>query len=777
MAEDYTQQQGLSEQLEAERLSLQATHPPAQLPGYSIERSLGEGAFGQVWVGQDLNTGRKVAIKFYMHRGGVDWSLLEREVKHLVQLSADRFIVQVLDVGWQANPPYYVMEYLEQGSLEGLLESRGRLPVSLAVELFYGICVGLNHSHGKGVLHCDLKPANILLDEDYRPRLADFGQSRMTNEQTPALGTLFYMAPEQADLQAAPDVRWDVYGLGAILYKMLTGTPPHRNHQLLKKIDTAGSLPKRLDQYRQAILRDGPPQDHHSRKSIDRELAAIVDGCLAVEPEKRFANVQQVIEALDRRKANKQRRPLVLLGIVGPLLLLFLTVILTTRSILETQATVQLELRKRAAESNRLAAMFAAKNFELQLRDYFQFVEKEAADRELRTALGETLQDESLTDLRTNIAQRMRPDQARSALIAHPARKSLQRVLQDYLAQHDGSQTATGKIDLATVFVTDSDGTMLAIAYADPVLKEEDSTGKNFAYRAYFHGGREDLEPTIPATEIQPLRFTQLSPAFLSSATGIWKVAVSTPIFLESPAPAGTKPDAVFVATTNLGGFDLMQSEAQQQLLAADTLKSNDNSKSPSTDVSEKRNRTNHIAMLVDSRPGERQGTVIQHPLINGGDEDAENTPDVIGIFQDQAPAFSSTTLNELLAGRSIEYQDPMAGVDGGEEYQGLWIGAVESVSLPRTGPENQTLNRSSDLLVLVQSRWSDVIAPVGKLVTRLMWYGAAAVIGILVVIFLLWYMVSHSADESRLAAIDLSDPKDVEPRKRTGETETMPVN
>lgn len=782
MAEDFTQQQGMSEQLEAERLSLQATRPPAQLPGYTIERSLGEGAFGQVWVGQDLNTGRRVAIKFYMHRGGVDWSLLEREVKHLVQLSADRYIVQVLDVGWQANPPYYVMEYLEQGSLEGLLESRGRLPISQAVELFHGICVGLNHSHGKGVLHCDLKPANILLDEDYRPRLADFGQSRMTTEQTPALGTLFYMAPEQADLQAAPDVRWDVYGLGAILYKMLTGNPPHRNHQLLKKIDTAGSLPRRLDQYRQAILRDGPPRDHHSRKNIDRELAAIVDGCLAVEPDKRFANVQQVIEALERRRANKQRRPLVLLGIVGPLLLLFLTVILTTRSILETQATVQLELRKRAAESNRLAAMFAAKNFELQLRDYFQFVEKEAADRELRAALGDALDDESLSDLRTRITQNVQPEQARAALMPHPARQSLQRVLRDYLAQHDGSQTATGAIDLATVFVTDSEGNMLAIAYADPVPEPEDSTGKNFAYRAYFHGGREDFDSLYPGTEIQPLRFTRLSPAFLSSATGIWKVAVSTPIFLNSPAPANAKPDAVFVATTNLGGFDLMQTDAEINSLSVHSPTGKATPAENELVETERRTRTNHIAMLVDSRPGERQGTVIQHPLINGGDEDAENPLDISGIFKDQAPAIGSTTLSDLLAGRSVEYRDPMASVPGGEEYQGLWIGAVESVSLPQTGPNNEAANRSSDLLVLVQSRWSDVIAPVGKLVTRLMWYGAAAVIGILVVIFLLWYMVSHSADEARLSGIDAAESKDgnnPEAAKRslhTGETETMPV-
>ena len=66
----------------------------------------------------DRNTGRQVAVKFYQHRGGVDWAMLSREVEKLVLLSTDRYVVQLLDVGWQADPPYYVMEYIEQGSLE-----------------------------------------------------------------------------------------------------------------------------------------------------------------------------------------------------------------------------------------------------------------------------------------------------------------------------------------------------------------------------------------------------------------------------------------------------------------------------------------------------------------------------------------------------------------------------------------------------------------------------------------------------------------------------------
>src|SRR5882672_446903 len=221
MVLEHTQQQSSDEQARAQALSLKRSQPPAQVPGYETRRFLGAGAYGEVWVAVDRNTGRQVAIKFYAHRGGVDWSLLSREVEKLAFLSADRYVVQLLDVGWDAEPPYYVMEYVERGSLEDLLKRPDGLAPREAVSLFREVAVGLLHAHAKGVLHCDLKPANVLLDQDMRPRLADFGQSRLAHEQTPALGTLFYMAPEQADLKATPDARWDVYALGALLYCLL----------------------------------------------------------------------------------------------------------------------------------------------------------------------------------------------------------------------------------------------------------------------------------------------------------------------------------------------------------------------------------------------------------------------------------------------------------------------------------------------------------------------------------------------------------------------------
>ena len=110
---------------QAQDLSLRRTQPPTNVPGYETQKLLGVGAFGEVWVALDRNTGRQVAIKFYSRSSGLDWSQLSREVEKLVFLSADRYVVQLLDVGWDAEPPYYVMEYVEHGSLDDQLRRDG----------------------------------------------------------------------------------------------------------------------------------------------------------------------------------------------------------------------------------------------------------------------------------------------------------------------------------------------------------------------------------------------------------------------------------------------------------------------------------------------------------------------------------------------------------------------------------------------------------------------------------------------------------------------------
>ena len=306
---------------QARALSEAALAPPAQVPGYTLGRQIGAGAFGTVWQAIEQNTGKQVAIKFYTHRRGLDWALLNREVEKLATLHNSRDVVRLLQVGWTAEPPYYVMEYLPQGSLAGRLQP-GPLEPGEAAHLAGGIARALACAHEAGILHCDLKPANVLLDAELAPRLADFGQARLSSEQSPALGTLFYMAPEQADLQATPDPRWDVYALGALLYHLLVGQPPHRTPENEIRLRQATTLEEKLAVYRQIVAQEPAPTSHQQRPGVDAQLAAIVDRCLAVDPAQRFPTARAVQEALAARAHYQSLRPALWLGVLLPLVLL-----------------------------------------------------------------------------------------------------------------------------------------------------------------------------------------------------------------------------------------------------------------------------------------------------------------------------------------------------------------------------------------------------------------------------------------------------------------------
>lgn len=720
--------QSAGEQMQAEEMSRIPTIPPAQISGYRIDRLLGRGAFGQVWVGVDRNTGRNVAIKFYLHHSKMDWKLLSREVRHLVSMAADRNIVQVLAVGWDHEPPYYVMEYLENGSLEDLIRRDGRLSVNQSLGMFSQIAAALKHSHGRGILHCDLKPANILLDPQLQPRIADFGQSRMSDEQTPSLGTLFYMAPEQADLNAMPDSKWDVYALGAILYCMLTGEPPYYSTDRVTTLRTAKDLPERLEKYRSMMLKSAAPKLHTKVNGVDGSLEKIVDRMLAPNPQARYENVQQVIDALNARDSQKLRKPLAILGIIGPIALLLVMSFFFWRGISTAKRQSTQRLQQEARMSNGYAAKLAARTLERDIATIYQLAEGEANRPQLREHLNavngvmnayewnqfvaKQPPQELLEKFKSNIVRLEMDEYIKSAF---------ERFNEEERVVHDAAQ-------IDSMFLLNSSGTMIGAAFSSRVSTR---IGWNFAYRDYFNGLEKDGDINSQLSQFHPYPATHLSTPFLSNTTNTWKIAIATPVWNapedRDSGPQAKLPQGVLVVTINLGDFHLLDTDTEQ----ADSSKPNHRS-------------TEQFAVLVDGRSGDHQGKLVQHPLISKLEEAAQSG----GANSSDIKSFSidSAQLEALRNDGMLNYQDPVARHPLGKEYAGDWIANLRTIKLPTrelpewAGGSGYATNDGRELLVLVQESAESTAGPVQELVNAMTREFIFAISVIVAVVGLLWY-------------------------------------
>jgi serine/threonine protein kinase len=363
--------------------------PPA-IAGYRVIQKLGEGTYGQVWLHEEERTGKQVAIKFFTSNQGLQWLLLQAEVKQLALLHADPGIIQLLDVEPEARPPYYIMSYASGGSLAQQLNTGHPLSVPVALKIFREVVTALAYVHAKRVRHCDLKPGNVLLDGRGRALLADFGQSSLNTADAPALGTFFYMAPEQADLRnTIPDARWDVYGLGALFHAMLLGRPPRESPPVRDELASIPNLERRLACYREAVLHAPPPTEHRRLPGMDRDLSAIIDRCLEVDPDRRFRDAGAVLAALDRRVRNRRRRPLVVFGLLAPLLLLVALVSWSYWSGEKEIRAAQAHLIQQIQESDRVSARLVANVVHDHLQERIAYLKAFSASqgKQLRQAL------------------------------------------------------------------------------------------------------------------------------------------------------------------------------------------------------------------------------------------------------------------------------------------------------------------------------------------------------------------------------------------------------
>lgn len=258
---------------------------------YEVRRVLGVGGMGAVFLAEEVGLEREVAIKVLPPRLAEDPSVVkrfEREAKTAARLDHSH-IIPIYRVESEGGLHYFVMKYVDGRALDSLIADRGQLPVTLAVRILSESAAALEHAHRKGVVHRDIKPANILLDQDDRVLLADFGIAKavagtaeLTNTGV-VIGTPYYMSPEQA-LGAQVDGRSDQYSLAVVGYRILTG------EALFDGDSSMAILYKHIH--------EPPPRVRTRRADVPEYLDLAIHRALGKAPEERFGSMGAFARAL-----------------------------------------------------------------------------------------------------------------------------------------------------------------------------------------------------------------------------------------------------------------------------------------------------------------------------------------------------------------------------------------------------------------------------------------------------------------------------------------------
>ncbi len=266
---------------------------------YRVERVLGAGGMGVVVAAMHLELDEKVAIKFLLDDADLESEHAERflrEARAAVKIKSEH-VARVIDVGrLPSRAPYMVMEYLEGADLNDYV-ARKKLQVEDAVDYVIQACEAMSVAHRAGIVHRDLKPANLFRakrpDGSVVIKVLDFGiskvllpdasQAALTQTST-MMGSPLYMSPEQMRSTKNADARSDIWSLGAILYELLTGTPPFNS-------ETLGDLFAK-------IMLEGHQPAHERRAEVPVRLSQVVDRCLEKDPAHRYQSTEQLAVAL-----------------------------------------------------------------------------------------------------------------------------------------------------------------------------------------------------------------------------------------------------------------------------------------------------------------------------------------------------------------------------------------------------------------------------------------------------------------------------------------------
>jgi|GEM_PF-1336029 len=282
------------------------TDATPEIPGYELQDHLGAGSYGDVWSAIQVSTGHKVAVKILRRATSANASYLEQEVNRLASVSEHPHVITLVDANLTHSPPYMVTPYIPDSLCSHV--GKPAQTVNQVVEWFKQIARALLFVHGKGILHCDLKPGNILLGEEGEARIVDFGQAHLLGREGQSLGTLWYMPPEQALIpleekeKALPDVLWDVYSLGATIYYLLTGRLPRATEKARDSLNREKDIITCLNCYADELKKTTLVPVRQLNPLVDEELAAIVEKCLSTNPHQRYRTMGEILEDLRRRE-------------------------------------------------------------------------------------------------------------------------------------------------------------------------------------------------------------------------------------------------------------------------------------------------------------------------------------------------------------------------------------------------------------------------------------------------------------------------------------------
>jgi len=263
-----------------------------EIPGYQIMEKLGKGSMGVVYKARQVSVDRVVAVKILLDSLAQNKEFIkrfEREAKIAAKLSHNN-IVNAIDAGEVGGHYFFVMEYVEGLTIKDYIDKNKIFDEKEAIRIAIAVAEALKHARHRGLIHRDVKPENVILTKDGGVKLADLGLARLTDDEKwglaeagMAIGTPYYISPEQVRGQTDIDIRADIYSLGATFYHMVTGKVPYGG-------DTpAEVMRKHVDPRVQLV-----PPDHLNTR-LSSGLGMVVETMLAKNREHRYSSPDDLI--------------------------------------------------------------------------------------------------------------------------------------------------------------------------------------------------------------------------------------------------------------------------------------------------------------------------------------------------------------------------------------------------------------------------------------------------------------------------------------------------